>query len=67
MSTEETPDAGPVKWTRAKDAERRYTIPDSTLRAWIREGKVDSVRVGRRRFISVASLEALFGGEDDAA
>ncbi|WP_158090862.1 helix-turn-helix domain-containing protein [Mycobacterium palustre] len=45
-----------------KDVHPRYGIPYSTVRQWIREGRLKGYRVagGRQVFVRVDELEALF-------
>ncbi len=51
-----------VRAYRVRDAARTYGLSRTTLYKLLAEGRLQSVKVGRRRLILRDSLDALLGG-----
>lgn len=58
--------------TPTRDLPKLYTVPEATAllrmsRAWVyqavRDGRIDSVQLGRRRMIPASAIDALMGGD----
>jgi excisionase family DNA binding protein len=50
----------PQNYLRPKTIVAQYDVSERTVRRWIADGTVDSVRVGRNVFVSAESLRRLF-------
>lgn len=48
-------------WLTVADVARRLQVAESTVWRWIREGTLDSVKIGRTRRIPSETLAALLG------
>ena len=55
------PDA-PLGLKRPLGVAHDYNVSESTVRRWIKNGDVDTVRVGRNIWVTVESLNRLFSG-----
>lgn len=63
MSTHHAPTQGSgALFVRPRDITERYRVPESTVRRWIAHGHLEATRVGRSVFVSMESLDRLFGG-----
>jgi hypothetical protein len=54
-------DLGP-KWASGPVASDRYGTPERTLSEWAKNDRIVTVTIGRRRYYSIESLDALFAG-----
>ena len=48
------------QWATGPVASARYDVPERTLKEWAKKDLVVSLTIGRRRFYSIESLDALF-------
>jgi excisionase family DNA binding protein len=66
MSSHMTPTpATAERYLRPKAIVARFGVSEPTVRRWIADGTLESVRVGRNVFVPVESLERLFGKGND--
>jgi excisionase family DNA binding protein len=54
-------DSGDAVMLRLPDAARRYGVSETKLKSWIRDGRINSTKIGNIRLIEVASLNRLMG------
>ena len=57
----------PPRCLCVEDAARLLNVGRSTVYALIRSGRLRSIKIGRRRLVPRASLDALIDGDDEVS
>jgi len=55
------------RYLRISEVLEDLPVSDGTMRRWLKDGRIRSVRIGRIRFVEVASLEKVLAGAKQSA